>query len=299
MQWTRYFRQARFPEHRSSERARSSTSWKTTSEAYTAEPSDIWTLQEIMDTCIAIRLVYKKNGRICITIRRGNRRRQRAGKRIQRMRQQGEGRGDSHRHGKGGSSEMILLIDNYDSFSYNLYQLIGSVETDIKVIRNDEYTIEEIEAMEPEALILSPGPGKTGGRRRLYRCDKVFCRKAADTGRVSGTSGDMRGIRRNGLLCKGADARQAEQGVSGRHRFSLFRGLGPEFKAARYHSLAAARGGSPGRALKVTAESDDGEIMALEHREYPVFGVQFHPESVMTPDGRKMIENFMEVVRND
>lgn len=150
---------------------------------------------------------------------------------------------------------MILLIDNYDSFSYNLYQLIGSVEKDIKVIRNDEYTIEEIEEMAPEALILSPGPGKPADAGVCIDAVKYFAGK-------------------------------------------LFRGLGPEFKAARYHSLAAEAESLPAE-LKVVAEADDGEIMALEHAEYPIFGVQFHPESVMTPDGRKMIENFMEVVRND
>ena len=94
-------------------------------------------------------------------------------------------------------------------------------------------------------------------------------------------------------LMHGKQSKVYQGGIS-----SLFRGLGPEFKAARYHSLAARAKDFP-EALKVTAESDDGEIMALEHREYPVFGVQFHPESVMTPDGKKMIENFMEVVRND
>ena len=94
-------------------------------------------------------------------------------------------------------------------------------------------------------------------------------------------------------LMHGKQSKVYQGGIS-----SLFRGLGPEFKAARYHSLAARAEDFP-EALKVTAESDDGEIMALEHREYPVFGVQFHPESVMTPNGKKMIENFMEVVRND
>jgi len=147
---------------------------------------------------------------------------------------------------------MIVLIDNYDSFSYNVYQLIGSVEPDIKVVRNDEYTVKEIEAMRPEALIISPGPGKPsdGKKKKIY------------------TVGKSR----------------------------IFEGLGDSFQAARYHSLAALKDKLPD-VLKVTAEAEDGEIMAVEHTEYPIYGVQFHPESVMTPDGKKMIENFINVVR--
>lgn len=110
---------------------------------------------------------------------------------------------------------MIVLIDNYDSFSYNLYQLIGSVEPDIKVVRNDVYTVEEIEAMKPEAIILSPGPG-TVGCGYLYRGDPVFCRKGSDLRRVSGTSGNLRSIWRNGILCERTDARKTERDSSDR-----------------------------------------------------------------------------------
>ena len=181
---------------------------------------------------------------------------------------------------------MILLIDNYDSFSYNLYQLIGSVEKDIRVIRNDEYTIEEIEAMAPEALILSPGPGKPADAGICIDAVKYFAGKLPMLGVCLGHQ----------AICEafGGTVSYAKELMHGK----LFRGLGPEFKAARYHSLAAEAESLPAE-LKVVAETDDGEIMALEHAEYPIFGVQFHPESVMTPDRRKMIENFMEVVRND
>ena len=192
---------------------------------------------------------------------------------------------------------MILLIDNYDSFSYNLYQLIGSVEKDIKVIRNDEYTIEEIEAMGPEALILSPGPGKPADAGVCIDAVKYFAGELPMLGVCLGHQAICEAFGGTVSYAKelmhGKQSKVYQGGIS-----PLFRGLGPEFKAARYHSLAARAEDFP-EALKVTAESDDGEIMALEHREYPVFGVQFHPESVMTPDGKKMIENFMEVVRND
>lgn len=192
---------------------------------------------------------------------------------------------------------MILLIDNYDSFSYNLYQLIGSVEPDIKVIRNDAHSIEEIEAMKPEAIILSPGPGKPEDAGVCIEVIKYFTGKLPIFGVCLGHQAICEAFDGTVSYAKelmhGKQSKVYQGGIS-----SLFRGLGPEFKAARYHSLAARAEDFP-EALKVTAESDDGEIMALEHREYPVFGVQFHPESVMTPDGKKMIENFMEVVRND
>lgn len=192
---------------------------------------------------------------------------------------------------------MILLIDNYDSFSYNLYQLIGSVEKDIKVIRNDEYTIEEIEAMEPEALILSPGPGKPADAGVCIDAVRYFAGKLPILGVCLGHQAICEAF--GGTVSYAKELMHGKQskvyqGGTGK----LFRGLGPEFKAARYHSLAARADDLPPE-LKVVAEADDGEIMALEHAEYPVFGVQFHPESVMTPDGKKMIENFMEVVRND
>ena len=192
---------------------------------------------------------------------------------------------------------MILLIDNYDSFSYNLYQLIGPVEPDIKVIRNDAHSIEEIEAMKPEAIILSPGPGKPEDAGVCIEAIKYFTGKLPIFGVCLGHQAICEAFGGTVSYAKelmhGKQSKVYQGGIS-----SLFRGLGPEFKAARYHSLAAHAEDFP-EALKVTAESDDGEIMALEHREYPVFGVQFHPESVMTPDGKKMIENFMEVVRND
>ena len=192
---------------------------------------------------------------------------------------------------------MILLIDNYDSFSYNLYQLIGSVEPDIKVIRNDAYTIEEIEAMKPEAIILSPGPGKPEDAGVCIEAIKYFTGKLPIFGVCLGHQAICEAFGGTVSYAKelmhGKQSKVYQGGVS-----PLFRGMGPEFKAARYHSLAARAEDFP-EVLKVTAESDDGEIMALEHKEYPIFGVQFHPESVMTPDGKKMIENFMEVVRND
>ena len=190
---------------------------------------------------------------------------------------------------------MILLIDNYDSFSYNLYQLVGSVESDIKVIRNDEYTIEEIEKMETDALIISPGPGRPEDAGVCIDAIKYFAGKMPILGVCLGHQAICEAFGGRVTYAKELmHGKQSKvyQGGSGR----LFKGMGPEFKAARYHSLSAAAEDLP-EVLMVTAEAEDGEIMAVEHRDYPVFGVQFHPESVMTPEGRKMIENFMEAVR--
>ncbi len=192
---------------------------------------------------------------------------------------------------------MILLIDNYDSFSYNLYQLIGSVEPDIRVIRNDACTVKEIEAMSPEALILSPGPGRPGDAGICIPAIQCFAGKIPVLGVCLGHQ----------AICEafGGTVSYAKELMHGKRRrifltgeSRLFQGLENGFEAARYHSLAAVRESLPA-CLLVTAESEDKEVMAVEHREYPVFGVQFHPESVMTPNGKKIIENFMEVVRND
>ena len=194
---------------------------------------------------------------------------------------------------------MILLIDNYDSFSYNLYQLIGAVEPDIKVVRNDECTLEEIAEMKPEAIILSPGPGRPEDAGICIPMIKEFAGKIPILGVCLGHQS----------ICEafGGTVSYAKELMHGKNLHSfptrrssdlLFKDLPDTFAAARYHSLAALKDTLPAE-LRVTAESEDGEVMAVEHTKYPVFGVQFHPESVMTPDGRVMIENFMEVVRND
>ena len=190
---------------------------------------------------------------------------------------------------------MIVLIDNYDSFSYNVCQLIGSVEPDIKVVRNDEYTVEEIETMKPEALILSPGPGKPSDAGICIKAIKYFAGKLPIFGICLGHQ----------AICEafGGRVSYAKELMHGKKKTiytvgesKLFEGLGDSFQAARYHSLAAVRDKLP-EILRVTAEAEDGEIMAVEHTEYPIYGVQFHPESVMTLDGKKMVENFINVVR--
>ena len=192
---------------------------------------------------------------------------------------------------------MILLIDNYDSFSYNLYQLIGAVDPDIRVIRNDAITIPEMEALAPEAIFLSPGPGKPADAGVCVEAVKYFAGKIPIFGVCLGHQ----------AICEafGATVSYASRLMHGKTSAAhldtttrLFSGMRESIQVARYHSLAAVRETLPD-CLRVTAETGDGEIMAVEHTQYPVYGVQFHPESVMTPDGISIIKNFLEGCNHD
>lgn len=188
---------------------------------------------------------------------------------------------------------MILLIDNFDSFSYNLYQLMGSINTDIKVIRNNECTIDEIRAMNPSHIVLSPGPG--------YPKDAGVCIEAAKSlGKDFPVLGVCLGHQ---AICEayGATIAHAKQLMHGKQSVAeidtsspLFKGMDKKQTVARYHSLAARADTMP-QCLKVTAVTEDGEIMAVEHKEYPVYGVQFHPESILTPNGYDIIKNFLDM----
>lgn len=186
---------------------------------------------------------------------------------------------------------MNLLIDSYDSFSWNLFQLAGTIEPDIRVIRNDDMTAEEIRALRPAHIILSPGPGRPEEAGVLI--DAV--RKIHDIPILGVCLGHQ-------AVCRafGASVTYAGRLMHGRQSevqldtdCPLFAGCPESVPAARYHSLAADAATLPPE-LKVTALADDGEIMAVQHRKYPIYGVQFHPESVMTPDGERMLRNFLK-----
>ena len=189
---------------------------------------------------------------------------------------------------------MILLIDNYDSFSYNLYQMIGAIEPDIKVIRNDEMTVGEIEKLDPDRIILSPGPGRPEDAGIIIEAAKTVCRKIPTLGVCLGHQ----------AICAayGAAVTYAKQLMHGKQSVisfmndsPLFRGIDEGAPVARYHSLAADADTATTDCFDVTAVADDGEIMAVQHKEYPIYGVQFHPESIMTPDGHIMLRNFIEM----
>ena len=187
---------------------------------------------------------------------------------------------------------MVLIIDNYDSFSYNLYQLTGGIEPDIKVIRNDEMTVDEIEALKPDRIIISPGPGRPADAGVIIEAVRKLGPKIPILGVCLGHQ----------AICEafGATITYAKELMHGKQSVigidtdcRLFRGLPKMVRVARYHSLAADPDTMP-EELQVTGRTLDREIMAVKHKEYEIYGVQFHPESIMTPDGVKMIRNFLE-----
>lgn len=186
---------------------------------------------------------------------------------------------------------MIVLIDNYDSFSYNLYQLVGGIVPDIRVIRNDKITVAELEQRKPDAIILSPGPGRPE--------DAGICIETIT--RLGGRIPILGVCLGHQSICRayGAEVSYAKQLMHGKtsvirpDRDSvLFAGMGEEIQVGRYHSLAAVETTIPEK-LRVTARAADGEIMAVEHTDDPVFGLQFHPESILTPEGAHIMGNFL------
>ncbi|MGI6119997.1 MAG: anthranilate synthase component II [Desulfosporosinus sp.] len=190
---------------------------------------------------------------------------------------------------------MILLIDNYDSFSYNLYQLIGALNPDIKVVRNDAITPDEIGALAPEGIILSPGPGKPE--------DAGICIEVVKT---LGSSIPILGIcLGHQAICTafGATVSYAKTLMHGKQSVirldttcQLFYDCPETVPVARYHSLAVVESTIP-KTLVAAAKADDGEIMAVKHINYEIYGVQFHPESIMTPDGQWMLKNFLNIAK--
>lgn len=186
---------------------------------------------------------------------------------------------------------MILLIDNYDSFSYNLYQLIGSIDTDIKVIRNDELTVREIEQLEPDKIIISPGPGRPENAGIITELAATLSKKIPTLGVCLGHQAIC--------MAYGAKITYAKKLMHGKQSdieinssCPIFSGCPDNISVARYHSLAADANSLP-ECLAVTAQTEDVEIMAVMHKEYPIYGVQFHPESIMTPHGELILENFL------
>lgn len=187
---------------------------------------------------------------------------------------------------------MILLIDNYDSFSYNLYQLVGALDPDIRVVRNDQLSVADIRTLAPRRLILSPGPGRPA--------DAGVCEDAVRE--LAGELPILGVCLGHQAICEafGGVVTYAKELMHGKpsqvkldRSCPLFRDLPETITAARYHSLAAAEDTLPA-CLRVTARSDDGAVMAVAHRDYPVYGLQFHPESILTPMGNQILKHFLE-----
>ena len=190
---------------------------------------------------------------------------------------------------------MILLIDNYDSFSYNLYQLIGSIDPEIRVVRNDAMTPEEMLALNPAALVISPGPGRPE--------DAGVC---IDAIRALGGKIPILGVcLGHQAICAayGATVSYAKELMHGKQSSTkldtncpLFADLPETIPVARYHSLAAVEETIPA-CLQVVARTQDGEVMAVKHRDFDTYGLQFHPESILTPNGSVILQNFLGMTK--
>jgi anthranilate synthase component 2 len=185
---------------------------------------------------------------------------------------------------------MILLIDNYDSFTYNLYQYIGIFNDDIRVVRNDKITIEEIKELDPESIVLSPGPKNPKEAGICMDVVREFTGKKPILGICLGHQciGEALG----GTVSYAKKLYHGKQSLIEHDKTSVFTGIDSPIKVARYHSLAVQREDLPD-CLRILAETEDGEIMAIRHKEYPVVGLQFHPESIYTEHGKRIIENFV------
>ena len=179
---------------------------------------------------------------------------------------------------------MILLIDNYDSFSYNLFQQAAAIEPDMRVVRNDALTVSEIEGLNPSHIILSPGPG--------YPKDAGICEEVVS--RLGGSIPILGVCLGHQAICEafGGRIEHAQQLMHGKQL--LFKGLAKKTMVARYHSLVAAPDSLP-ECLKVISRDEIGEIMAVKHKTMPIYGVQFHPESILTPQGTTIMKNFLSM----
>ncbi|WKY48888.1 aminodeoxychorismate/anthranilate synthase component II [Eubacteriaceae bacterium ES3] len=188
---------------------------------------------------------------------------------------------------------MILLIDNYDSFSYNLYQYVGMLDPDIKVIRNNEFSVDEVKRFNPDAIIISPGPGKPS--------DAGICEEVIQ--KLKGSCPILGVCLGHQAICEvfGGKVSLAKTLMHGKksnvhisNSSPIFSGLAPIIQGARYHSLSAVRESLPDELL-IIAEDDEGEVMAVKHRDYEIYGIQFHPESILTENGERIIKNFLEL----
>ncbi len=189
---------------------------------------------------------------------------------------------------------MILMIDNYDSFTYNLVQYLEQMGEEVMVYRNDEVTLDQIEEMHPDAIFLSPGPGSPEGAgitvdviRRFHATIPIMgiCLGHQAIGYAFGAD-----VVRAGRLMHGKTSGIINDGKT------IFKGVPSPFEAGRYHSLILRRESMP-PCLEISAETEEGEIMGVRHHEYPVEGIQFHPESILTPNGKRVIKNFITMRR--
>ena len=188
---------------------------------------------------------------------------------------------------------MILLIDNYDSFTYNLYQYLSELGAEVRVARNDALTVEDVEAMAPRGIVISPGPGTPKEAGISNDVIRRFGPEVPSLGVCLGHQ--CVGYAYGGTVDRGGEIMHGKTSLVHHDGKGLFQGLPNPFEAIRYHSLAVYQDGLPD-SLEVSAWTDKGVIMGLRHREYPVEGVQFHPESIMTGVGKALLQNYLDWV---
>jgi anthranilate synthase/aminodeoxychorismate synthase-like glutamine amidotransferase len=188
---------------------------------------------------------------------------------------------------------MVLVIDNYDSFTYNLVQYLGELGATIRVRRNDEVTLDEIGAMGPDQIVISPGPG----RPEAAGVSMDTIRRFGPTTPVLGVCLGHQAIGAvyGGVVCRATAPMHGKTSMVAHDGKGVFAGLSAPFQAGRYHSLVISGDGVPDELEVAARTQEDGTIMAVRHRVYPVHGVQFHPESVLTDAGRHLLRNFLEL----
>ena len=192
---------------------------------------------------------------------------------------------------------MILLVDNYDSFSYNLFQLIGEITSDIQVYRNDKITLKEIKLLKPEAIILSPGPGKPENAGICVDIVKEFHSKIPILGVCLGHQAIC--VAFGGNVSYAKRLMHGKSSVIELKADDIFKELGNEITVGRYHSLSLVEDSIPDSLEIISRDLNDGEVMAIKHKNYDVYGLQFHPESILTPCGLSIIKNFINNIRGD
>ncbi len=190
---------------------------------------------------------------------------------------------------------MILMLDNYDSFTYNLVQYLRMLGEDVEVRRNDEITVAQARDMKPEAVVISPGPG----RPEDAGISMDLIRELAPNTPILGVCLGHQAMAQvfGGKVVRAKRLMHGKTSMVTSDEKTLFAGIGNPFEAMRYHSLAVEEQSLP-ECLSITARADDNEIMGIRHREFPCEGIQFHPESIMTPSGKRLLRNFCRLARN-
>jgi anthranilate synthase/aminodeoxychorismate synthase-like glutamine amidotransferase len=188
---------------------------------------------------------------------------------------------------------MVLVIDNYDSFTYNLVQYFGELGAVLRVRRNDQVTLDEISAMAPEQIVISPGPGRPEDAG--ISCDVI--RRFGPTTPILGVclGHQAIGVVYGGIVCRAQAPMHGKTSTVVHDGKGVFSGLQAPFQAGRYHSLVISGDRVPGELEVAARTKEDNTIMAVRHRSYPIHGVQFHPESVLTDEGRRLLKNFLEM----